>query len=155
MHKNLIKFNNKNRVKMGKGNRHFFQRQNPNRQQVHEKMLNITNYYVLYCSVAQLCLTVYDSMDCRQQASLSFTISLSLLKCMSISWYCHPTISSSVVPFSSCLQSFPASGSFPMSWFFTSGGQSIGESLGKYKTTVRDRLTPVRMTNIKKTREKS
>ena len=37
MHKNLIKFNNKNRVKMGKGNRHFFQRQNPNRQQVHEK----------------------------------------------------------------------------------------------------------------------
>ena len=84
MHKNLIKFNNKNRVKMGKGNRHFFQRQNPNRQQVHEKMLNITNYYVLYCSVAQLCLTVYDSMDCRQQASLSFTISLSLFKCMSI-----------------------------------------------------------------------
>ena len=84
MHKNLIKFNNKNRVKMGKGNRHFFQRQNPNRQQVHEKMLNITKYYVLYCSVAQLCLTVYDSMDCRQQASLSFTISLSLFKCMSI-----------------------------------------------------------------------
>ena len=41
---------------------------------------------------------------------------------------CHPTISSSVVPFSSCLQSFPASGSFPMSQFFTSGGQSIGAS---------------------------
>ena len=40
----------------------------------------------------------------------------------------HPTISSSVVPFSSCLQSFPASGSFPMSQFFTSGGQSIGAS---------------------------
>ena len=40
----------------------------------------------------------------------------------------HPTISSSVVPFSSCLQSFPASGSFPMSPFFTSGGQSIGVS---------------------------
>ena len=40
----------------------------------------------------------------------------------------HPTISSSVVPFSSCLQSFPASGSFPMSQFFTSGGQSIGVS---------------------------
>ena len=37
---------------------------------------------------------------------------------------CHPTISSSVIPFSSCLQSFPASGSFPMSWFFTSGSQS-------------------------------
>ena len=40
----------------------------------------------------------------------------------------HPTISSSVVPFSSCLQSFPASGSFPMSQFFASGGQSIGVS---------------------------
>ena len=42
-------------------------------------------------------------------------------------WY-HPTMSSSVVPFSSCLQSFPASGSFPMSQFFPSGGQSIGVS---------------------------
>ena len=42
--------------------------------------------------------------------------------------WCHPTISSSVVPFSSHLQSFPAPGSFPMSRFFTSGGQSIGVS---------------------------
>ena len=42
--------------------------------------------------------------------------------------WCHPTISSSVVPFSSCLQTFPASGSFPMSQFFTSGGQTIGVS---------------------------
>ena len=41
----------------------------------------------------------------------------------------HPTISTSVVPFSSCLQSFPASGSFPMSQFFTSGGQRIGASV--------------------------
>ena len=40
-------------------------------------------------------------------------------------WWCHPSISSSVVPFSSHLQSFPASGSFQMSQFFTSGGQSI------------------------------
>ena len=47
--------------------------------------------------------------------------------CPSSRW-CHPTISSSVVPFSSCLQSFPASGFFPMSQFFTSGGQSIGVS---------------------------
>ena len=44
------------------------------------------------------------------------------------SWWCHPAISSSVIPFSSCLQSFPASGSFLMSQFFTSGGQSIGAS---------------------------
>ena len=45
-----------------------------------------------------------------------------------LSRWCHPTILSSVVPFSSCLQSFPASGSFPMSQFFASGGQSIGAS---------------------------
>ena len=44
------------------------------------------------------------------------------------SWWCHPTISSSIVPFSSCLQSFPAIGSFPMNQLFTSGGQSIGVS---------------------------
>ena len=47
--------------------------------------------------------------------------------CPSSRW-CHPTISSSVVPFSSCLQSFPASGSFPMSQFFASGGQRTGVS---------------------------
>ena len=45
-----------------------------------------------------------------------------------LSQWCHPTISSSVSPFSSHLQSFPASGSFPMSQLFTSGGQSIGLS---------------------------
>ena len=45
-----------------------------------------------------------------------------------LSHLCHPTISSSVVPLSSCLQSFPASGPFQMSQFFTSGGQSIGVS---------------------------
>ena len=44
------------------------------------------------------------------------------------SWWCHPTISSSVIPFSSCLQSFSASGSFLVSQFFTWGGQSIGVS---------------------------
>ena len=45
-----------------------------------------------------------------------------------LSWWCHPAISSSVVPFSSHLQSFPASGSFQMSQLFTPGGQSIGVS---------------------------
>ena len=47
--------------------------------------------------------------------------------CLSSQW-CHPTISSSVIPFSSCLQSFPASRSFQMSWFFAPGSQSIGAS---------------------------
>ena len=45
-----------------------------------------------------------------------------------LSWWCHPTISSSVIPFSSHLQSFPASGSFQMSQFFASGSQNIGVS---------------------------
>ena len=45
-----------------------------------------------------------------------------------LNWWCHPTISSSVVPFSSHLQSFPASGSFPMSQFFAPGDQGIGVS---------------------------
>ena len=45
-----------------------------------------------------------------------------------LSWWCHPTISFSVVPFSSCLQSFPASVSFPMIQLFESGGLSIGTS---------------------------
>ena len=44
------------------------------------------------------------------------------------SWWCHPAISSSVAPFSSCLQSLPASGSFPMSQLFSWGGQSTGVS---------------------------
>ena len=53
----------------------------------------------------------------------------------SSSWWCHPTISSSVIPFSSCLQSFPASGSFPMSQFFASGGQSTGSWVSSRQTT--------------------
>ena len=60
------------------------------------------------------------------QASLSN--SWSLIKLLSLSQWCHPTISPTVVSVSSCLQSFPASGSFPMSRFFASGGQSIGVS---------------------------
>ena len=63
-----------------------------------------------------------------RQASLSITNSQSLLKLMSMSRRCHPTISTSVVPFSSCPRSFPASGAFQMSQLFTSGGQSTGAS---------------------------
>ena len=62
------------------------------------------------------------------QASLSIANSQSLLKLMCIDRWCHPAISSSVVSFSSRLQSFPASGPFPVSQFFASGGQSIGVS---------------------------
>ena len=55
-----------------------------------------------------------------------------------LSRWCYPTISSSAVPFSSCLQSFPASGSFPMSQFFASDGQSIGVSASVLPMNIQD-----------------
>ena len=61
-----------------------------------------------------------------RQASLSITNSRVYSNSCPLSQWCHPKISSSVVPFSSCPQSFPASGSFQMSHLFASGGQSIG-----------------------------
>ena len=57
--------------------------------------------------------------------------------CPSSQW-CHLTISSSVPPFSSCLQSFPVSGSFKMSQFFASGGQSIGASASLLLVNIQD-----------------
>ena len=63
-----------------------------------------------------------------RQASLSITNSQAYSNSCPLSRRCHPTISSSVVPFSSCLQSLPASGSFLRSQLFTSCGQSIGAS---------------------------
>ena len=62
------------------------------------------------------------------QASLSITTPGACSNPCPSSRWCHPSISSSAVPFSSHLQSFPASGSFPMSQFFASGGQTIGVS---------------------------
>ena len=64
----------------------------------------------------------------ERQASLSITNSGVYSNSCPLSWGCHPTISFSVVPFSSCLQSFPASGSFQMNQFFATAGQSVGFS---------------------------
>ena len=88
----------------------------------------ITRYTVVVVVVESLSLVWFFATPwtSARQASLSFTISQSLLKLMSIDAI-QPS-SSSVVPFSSCPQSFPASGSFPMSRLFASGGQSIGAS---------------------------
>ena len=78
-------------------------------------------------SVAQSCLTLqphgmqHARLPCPSPAPRVYSNSCSLCQ------WCHPTISSSVIPFS-CLQSFPASGSFQMSQLFASGGQSIGVS---------------------------
>ena len=77
------------------------------------------------CCHVQLFATPWTT---AHQASLFITNSQSLFNSCPLSWWCHPTISSSVVPFSSCLQSFAASGSFQMSQLFTSDGQSIGVS---------------------------
>ena len=63
-----------------------------------------------------------------RQASLSITTPGAYSNSCPSSRWCHPTISSSVVPFSSRLHSFPASGSFPVSQFFASSSQSIGVS---------------------------
>ena len=93
------------------------------------------NLYLLFksiCSVQFSCSVVSNSLQPQglEHASLpclSPTPRACSNSCPSSLW-CHPTISSSVIPFSTCLQSFPASGSFPMSQFFASGGQSIGVS---------------------------
>ena len=84
---------------------------------------------IQFSSVAHLYPTLHDLMD---YSTPGFPVlpcppgaySNSCPSC----WWCHPAISSSVAPFSSCLQSFPTSGSFPMNQFFASGGQSIGVS---------------------------
>ena len=85
--------------------------------------------FACYCSVAKLCPTLCDPMDCNIPGfpCSSLFPRVCLMSCPLNQW-CHPTISSSVVPFSFCPQSFPASGSFPMSQFFASSGRSIGVS---------------------------
>ena len=81
---------------------------------------------VQFSSVAQSCLTLWSNgMQHARPPCPSPTPRVYSNSCLSIRW-CHPTISSSGIPFSSRLQSFPASRSFPLSQFFVSGGQSIG-----------------------------
>ena len=87
---------------------------------------NLYHIESAFSSYAQSCPTVVTSWTAAFHASMSITNYWNLLKLMSIELVMPSTISSSVVPFSSCLQSLPASGSFPMSQFFTSGGQRIG-----------------------------
>ena len=85
--------------------------------------------YLFFSSVQSLSpdsLRPYESQHARPPC-LSSTPRFYPNPCPSSRWY-HPTISSSVMPFSSCPQSFPASGSFQMSQLFASGGQSIGVS---------------------------
>ena len=82
--------------------------------------------WVQFSSVTQSCTTLCDPMDHKLPCP-SPTPGACWNSCPSI-WWCHTAISSSVIPLSSHLQSFPASGSFLMSQFFASGGQNIGVS---------------------------
>ena len=92
----------------------------------------LIQYYlasVQFSSVAQSCATrlrpqglQHARLPCPSPTPGAYSNSCALI------WWCHPTISSTLPPFSSCLQSFPASGSFQMIHFFASGGRSIGVS---------------------------
>ena len=89
-------------------------------------MFNITSYQ--YSSVQLLsCVRLCNPMDCST-SGLPVHHQLPEFTQTLVHWLSHQTTSSSVIPFSSHLQSFPASGSFPMSQFFASGAQSIGVS---------------------------
>ena len=83
------------------------------------KFLSISQFS---CSVMSNCLQPHELQHARPPCP-SPTPGVHPNPCL-LSWWCHPTISSSVSPFSSCPQSLPASGSFPVSQLFTSGGQS-------------------------------
>ena len=87
--------------------------------------INTMEYSIQSLSSVRLFVTPWTT---AHQASLSITNSQSLLKFMSISQWCHPTISSCVIHFSSHLQFFPALESVQMNQFFASGSQSIGAS---------------------------
>ena len=84
------------------------------------------NTFCCCCSITKSYRAVRPCAAC--QASLSFTVSWTLLKLMPLSQWCYRTISSSAALFSFYLHSFPASRPFPMSWLFTLGGQNIGAS---------------------------
>ena len=100
-----------------------------NAKQAQEKIFKIYSYSIQFSSVqllsrVRLFVTPWIT---AHQASLSITNSQSSLRCPLSQW-CHPAISSSVVPFSSCPQSLPAAGSFPVSQLFAWGSQNIGVS---------------------------
>ena len=82
-----------------------------------------------WCSVSKSCPTLCYPHGLQHAGLPCFSLSpwVCSNSCPSSQW-CHPTILSSAVPFSSCLQSFPASGSFPVSRLFATGDQSIGVS---------------------------
>ena len=84
--------------------------------------------YYLFSSVRFICSVMYNFLQCHGLEHTRLPCPSPIPRACSnsypLSWWCHPTIPSSVDPFSSCLQSFPALESFPVSWFIKSCGQS-------------------------------
>ena len=99
------------------------------RSSLEPKIFHLYLSSIQFSSVPQLCLTLCNPMDL---STSGFPVHHLLPGACSnlhpLSWWCHSTFSSSVIPFSSCLQSCPESGYFLMSQFFASSGQSIGAS---------------------------
>ena len=96
---------------------------------MHLKYIIPPKYNYTFSSLQFSCSVVSDSATpwtAARQASLSSPPPTVYSNSCPLSQWCHATISSSIIPFSSCLQSFPASGSFQMSQLFASGGQSTG-----------------------------
>ena len=84
---------------------------------------------LLCCLVAKSCLTLCDSVDCSTPGSLCPSLSSGVFSdSCPLTQRCYLTVLSSTVPFSFCLQSFPAAGSFQVRWLFASGGQRIRAS---------------------------
>ena len=84
------------------------------------------NKYYVTLNEYQVVSDSLQPMGCSTPHFLSFTIYWRLSNSCPLSQWCHPTILSSVAPFSSCPLFFPAAGSFPVSWLFALGGQIIG-----------------------------
>ena len=88
--------------------------------------MDLKNSCHTFCLVTKSCPTLCDAVDCSMPGSPSSITGVCLNSCPLSQW-CYLSVSSSAAPFF-CLQSFPESGSFPMSWLFASAGQTIGAS---------------------------
>ena len=93
------------------------------------KCLKMSWYSPVCCSVAQSWPTLRDTMDCSMPGFPVLNYPGACSNSCPLSQWCYPIISSSVAPFSSCPQSLPVSGSFPISLLLAPGGQSIGASV--------------------------
>ena len=113
--------------KMKAGNSRIFDRTSSRQEKLHiyneYKNKRLRKFSVQFSRLVIWVQLFVTPLTEAHEASLSITTPGVYSNACQLSRWCHPTVSSSVVPFSSCFQSFPASGPFQMSQFFTSGGQ--------------------------------